>query len=213
MLTRPDRRNMRHAKAGTLQLGENRSGRSLSRYRVGCAVARRPASIRNARTRRRAGRPVVVDDLEQARRLPRGVRRLRYRRGRPVHAEADRRADARCEHRAQSREDRSRRCERARGPADSRGTRLARRIPVVVRRSFAAAERVGVVSRRACVDRAFGRAQQGAQALRLQVRRLDDLLCVDAGDGHGQRPRKYLPVPCALCGAGRKGLPKERPAA
>ncbi len=41
-------------------------------------------------------------------------------------------------------------------------------------------------------DRNFRRAQQGAQALRLQVRRLDDLLCVHAGGRHGQRPPDQL---------------------
>ena len=40
-----------------------------------------------------------------------------------------------------------------------------------------------------------GRAQQGAEGVRLQVRRFDHLLCADAGHRHGQRSRGRLPVP------------------
>ncbi|KAF1053164.1 MAG: DNA-3-methyladenine glycosylase 1 [Burkholderia gladioli] len=48
--------------------------------------------------------------------------------------------------------------------------------------------------------RRLGRHEQGAQGLRLQVRRLDDLLRADAGHRHGQRSRIRLPVPRCLRG-------------
>ena len=52
----------------------------VPRRGVGRPVARRPSPLRAAHARRRAGRPLVEHDPEQARGLPEGVRRLRRRR-------------------------------------------------------------------------------------------------------------------------------------
>src|ERR1700761_7924361 len=78
------------ARDRTLHLGNKRSTRTLSRQRVGCPVPRRSSSVRDARARGRASRLVVVHYSEQARRLSPRVQELRYRYGRPLHAEADR---------------------------------------------------------------------------------------------------------------------------
>ena len=133
--------------------------------------------------------------LNKRGRLSPRVRRLRDRQGRALHAEARGCAGARRKHRAPSRQDRGGDHQRARRTADPGRTRLAREFRLVVRRSDADPERLGLVSARARLDRDIGRTQQRAQALRLQVRRHDDLLCVHAGRRHGERPSDELHVP------------------
>ncbi len=55
------------------------------------------------------------------------------------------------------------------------------------------------------IDGSVGCAQQGAETLWLQVRRLDDLLRVHAGGRHGQRSRGNLHVPRRCAALGKKG--------
>ena len=62
------------------------------------------------------------------------------------------------------------------------------------RRSSTAADRAALVPASTPVSDAH---VQGAQAARLSLRRLDDLLRVHAGDGHGQRPPDRLLPPRA----------------
>ena len=93
-----------------------------------------------------------------------------------------------------------------------REARFARRVPVVVCRRYAGPERVAVVPRRARVDRTVRRAQQGAEGVRLQVRRFDHLLCADAGHRHGQRSRVGCPCHAQCAALGGKPAARRRKA-
>ena len=89
-----------------LVAGQRSALRRLPRHRMGRAGAGRPGPVREADPRRLPGRPVLDHHPAQARRLSPGLRGLRPRRRRPLHAGARRGADARRGHRAQPRQDR-----------------------------------------------------------------------------------------------------------
>src|SRR6267142_1582113 len=90
-----------------MRLGQRRpAGDRVPRPRVGGAVPRRSAPLRDDRARGRPGRPVLVDDSEEAGELPEGLRGLRSGQGRPVRRAPARRPHAGRGHRAQSPEDR-----------------------------------------------------------------------------------------------------------
>ena len=165
--------------------------RPLSRRRVGRAGARRPASVRDADPRGRAGRPELDHDSPQAPGVPaaRSIASIRAR---------------------------SRATTRARSARSSPNPGIVRnrlKIAGAVKnaRAFLAVQKefgsfdayvwrfVGgqpKVNRPRSLkdvrrdDAGIRRAQQGPQEARLHVRRVDDLLRVHAGCRHGGRSRR-----------------------
>ena len=114
-----------------LSVGRFRSAVSaLSRRGVGRAVARRPAPVRDADPRRRAGGTELDHDPAQARRLPEGVRSLRSAADRQVRREEAARAARRRGHRSQPAQDSRHGEERPGVPGRAGGVRLLRRLPL-----------------------------------------------------------------------------------
>src|SRR5258708_551628 len=155
------------------------------RQRRGRAGARRPRAVRVPAARGRAGRPLLGDDPAQARGLSQGVRRLRSKESGALHRGAEEPADEQRRDRAQPAEDRQRRDECPRISRRAKRIRQLRRLCLALRRRQAARQ-----SRQQGPgeDRAVRCAEQGSAQARLQVCRLDHLLCVHAGRGDGRRP-------------------------
>src|SRR6266850_4380817 len=173
-----------------MRLGQRRSaGDRVPRPRVGGAVPRRSAPLRDDRARGRPGRPVLVDDSEEAGELPEGLRGLRSGQGRPVRRAPARRPHAGRGHRAQSPEDRvdGRQCPP--GAVGAGGVRQPHRVPVAVRGRQADRQRVEGGRTGAGRDRGIARDEQGPRQARVPLRGAHDLLRVHAGHRHGERPR------------------------
>ena len=164
----------------------------LSRQRMGLPGRRRRAAVREAQPRGLPGGPVVADDPAQARRVPRGVRRLRLRARRALRR-ARRPAPARRRrHRAPSRQDRSRHQQRPAGGRARRGGGIARPLRLGLRARPPAARTPDRLGQLPATHARVSRAREGPQAARLAVRRPDDRLRLHAGDGPRQRPPRGL---------------------
>ncbi len=115
-------------------LGEHAAQHRLPRRGVGRAGARRPCALRVHHARRRAGGPELGDDSQEARGLPRGVRRLRSGKGRALHAGARRTLLQRSRHRPQPPEDREHGHQRQGVSGGPEGVRELRCLRLAVRR-------------------------------------------------------------------------------
>ena len=92
----------------------------------GVPGARRPRALRVHHPRRGTGWPELGDDSQEARRLPRGVRRLRSGQGRALHAGTGREAPAGPRHRPQPAEGREHGHQRQGVPGGPAGVRELR---------------------------------------------------------------------------------------
>ena len=121
--------------------------------------------------------------------LPARLRRLRPARASRATPRSDGEAAGRRRHRAQPAEDRGRdrkraRVPRARRPSAAASTPTCGASSTASRASTASA----AIERRARADRRCPTRSRRTSPARLQVRRLDDLLRLHAGDRHGERP-------------------------
>ncbi len=159
----------------------------------GVPSPRRAPPVRAAGARGCPGRPLVVDDPAQARRLPARVRGLRRRDGRRLRRGGRRAAHGRRGDRAQPGQDRLGDRQRA---GDARRCRPPDRASWTICGRSWAASRSSTPGRRSAAhpaetdeSRAMSRDLQGA---RLSVRRTHDLLRADAVGRARQRPRRDL---------------------
>src|SRR5690606_32242584 len=171
--------------------------RGLSRRRAGRARIRLAGAVGEAGARRLPGRARLDHHPEEARGLPRRLRRLRSRDRRPLRRRRPRPADGRSGHRALQRQDRRRHRGRADLSPDARPRQGLLRIPLELRRRRADPEPLGRSGAGPDPDARGGRNVEGAQGERLQVRGPGDRLCVHAGDRHGERPHDRLLPPRA----------------
>src|SRR4051794_33907435 len=185
----PGQRAGRGRREAPLRLGHERAGVcALPRRGVGHDAARRRRAVRADDPGGLPVRPVVDHDPAQARGLPRRVRGVPHREGRPVRSGRRGAAHGRRGHRPQPRQDHRGGQQRA-GRAGAAGG--ARRAAVVVRAGRSAAP-PGHPGRRPRDQSRVGRDGQGAETARLRLRRSDHRLRPHAGDRHGRRPRGHV---------------------
>ena len=118
-----------------MRLGPHGAQHPVSRPRVGRAGPRRHRVLRVHHARGGTGGSELGNDPQEAGRLSRGVRRLRSREGRALHAGSRRAAAAERRHRPQPAEGREHRPQRESLPRRPEGVRFLRRLCLAIRRT------------------------------------------------------------------------------
>src|SRR5205085_6351889 len=150
--------------------------------------------LRVPHARGRAGRPELVHRSSKARRLSKGLRRIRSGQGRALHAGSHRKDASRSGHRSKPPQGDLRRQQREAVSRSAEGIRIFRRVHLEVRRRQPGGKRAAHDRRLSGAHRNLGCDQQGSHQARLSIRRLDDRLRAHAGHRPRQRSlRRLLP--------------------
>src|SRR5216684_1177568 len=159
---------------------------------MGSPRTRRPEAVRTAHPRRRASRAQLADHPAQARKLSSSLCALRCRQNRDLWRKAGGRLAGKRGHRAQSPEDCRDHPQRSRLPGCAERVWQFRCLSVAVCRWRAKGECLENLEGSACQDGGIRCHEQSPGKARVQIRRLNYLLCVHAGCRHGKRSHGRL---------------------